>query len=420
MTEVVERAAASDIDAKRLRSDFPIFRRHIHGHRLVYLDSAATSQKPETVLAAIDRYYRESNANVHRGVYLLAEDATELFESARSSVARFIGAPESAEVIFTRNASEAINLVAYAWGRHNISGGDVIVTTPLEHHSNFVPWQILASQVGADLALVELHPDGTLDLDSLDALLARGRVKLVTVAWVSNVLGTINPVQVIARRAHDAGALVLFDAAQAAPHLPLDVSATEADFVAITGHKMLGPMGIGVLWARRKLLEEMPPFLAGGEMIRRVTEQGSTWNELPWKFEAGTPNVEGAIGLQAAVEYLEALGMDAIRAHERRLVGLALERLQQIDGLRLLGPEDADLRGGVVAFDMASVHPHDLASILDRTGVCIRAGHHCAQPLHDRLGIAASARASFYVYNDEDDVDVLVEGIETAKRVMGA
>ncbi len=416
MTSVVE--VPDTLDVGRVRQDFPILQREMQGHRLVYLDSAATSQKPVSVLEAMDDYYRVSNANVHRGVYQLAEEATELYETARAAVASFIGAPSEDEVIFTRNATEAINLVAYTWARQNVQRGDVIVGTPLEHHSNFVPWQILAQEREADFRLMNLRPDGTLDLDSFDLLLQEGRVKLVTVAYISNVLGTINPVQEIARRAHEAGALVLVDAAQAAPHLPLDIPATGADFVALTGHKMLGPMGIGVLWGRRELLEEMPPFQGGGEMIRRVTETGSTWNDLPWKFEAGTPNVGGAVGLKAAIEYLSGVGMEAVRAHERALVAFALERLEEIPDVTVFGPTDPELRGGVVSFDVEGVHPHDLASILDRWGVCIRAGHHCAQPLHNRLGISASARASFYIYNDVDDIDILMTGLQDAKRIM--
>lgn len=410
--------AAPSLDPVRVRDDFPILKRPIRGKRLVYLDSANTSQKPVSVLEAMDEYYRRSNANVHRSVYLLAEEATELFEDARQKLADFIHAATVEEIIFTRNASEALNLVAYSWGRRNIRAGDIIVATPTEHHSNFVPWQVLAEEAEAHLELIELHSDGTLDLDSLDRILATGRAKLVAVAHVSNVLGTINPIVEISRRAHEAGAFVLVDAAQAAPHLPLDVTELGADFLAFTGHKMLGPTGMGVLWGRREILEEMPPFLTGGEMIRRVTEQGTTWNDLPWKFEAGTPNMAGAVGLGAAVDYLNGIGMDAVRDHEKKVVSYALGQLQAIPEVVILGPSGADLRGGVIAFNVEGIHPHDLATILDREGVCIRAGHHCAQPLHERLGITATARASFYVYNDVDDVDALCESIEQAKAVM--
>jgi cysteine desulfurase/selenocysteine lyase len=413
----VEESKALDVDA--IGRDFPILSRRIHGHRLVYLDSAATSQKPVQVLDAIRSYYSLNNANVHRGVYLLAEEATEMYEAGRAQVASFINAPAVEEVVFTRNATEALNLVAYSWGPRNLGPGDYLVITPFEHHSNFVPWQSLAKQRGAELRIIDLQPDGTLDLASLDDLLNTGRVKLVAVAGVSNVLGTINPIAEIATRAHRQGALVLVDAAQMAPHMPLDVAAIGADFAAFTGHKMLGPMGVGVLWARQELLEAMPPFLFGGEMIRRVTEAETTWNDLPWKFEAGTPNVEGVVGLAAAIEYLNALDMAKVRDHERALVGYALRRLSSLDGISILGPLDTDLRGGVVAFNVGDIHPHDLASILDRQGVCVRAGHHCAQPLHERLGLAASARASFYVYNAADDVDALCAAIETAKQVMG-
>ena len=402
-----------------VRADFPILGRTVHGRRLVYLDSAATSQKPVQVLDAIREYYLRSNANVHRGVYLLAEEATELYEGARATVANFIGAASPDEVIFTRNATEAINLVAYSWARANLLPGDAVAISALEHHSNFVPWQALARERGAALAIVGLNPDGTFDLDDFDRTLAVRRVKLVAVAGVSNVLGVINPIAEIVRRAHQAGALVLVDAAQMAPHMPLDVSALGADFVAFTGHKMLGPMGVGVLWGRRSLLEEIPPFLFGGEMIRRVTETETSWNDLPWKFEAGTPNVEGAVGLAAAIDYLERIGMASVREHEVALVDYALRALSQFDDINILGPLSSEGRGGVIAFNVGDIHPHDLATLLDRkAGVCVRAGHHCAQPLHERLGLAASARASFYVYNTPADVDALCEGIVQARAIM--
>jgi cysteine desulfurase / selenocysteine lyase len=420
MTAVTERPLIHrTLDTAKIRADFPILDRLIHGHRLVYLDSAATSQKPTAVLEAIADYYATSNANVHRGVYLLAEEATELYEGSRARVAAFVGAGSTEEVIFTRNATEAINLVAYSWGRQNIEAGDAIVISPAEHHSNFVPWQALALERSARLELLDLTPEGMIALDSLDLVLAHGNVKLVAIAGVSNVLGTINPVAEIARRAHAAGSRVLVDAAQLAPHMALDVVELEADFVALTGHKMLAPMGIGVLWAKRELLEAMPPFLYGGEMIRKVTESTTTWNDLPWKFEAGTPNVEGAVGLMAAIDYLDDLGMEAVREHEKALVRYALDRMSAVEGVSVIGPGDAERRGGVIAFTVAGIHPHDLASIVDRhRGVAIRAGHHCAQPLHDRLGLEASARASFYVYNQPADVDMLCEAIEIAERIM--
>ncbi|GAC1327830.1 MAG: cysteine desulfurase [Chloroflexota bacterium] len=409
-------STGSLFDVQTVKRDFPLLERTMHGQPLVYLDSAATAQKPRTVLDALDRYYRCSNANVHRGVYELAEEATEAYESARLTVANFLHATPQ-ETIFVRNATEAINLVAYAWGRKNIRRGDMIVLTPFEHHSNLVPWHILASEVGAELGFLDLHPDGSLDLDSLDRLLQTGRVKLVASAYISNVLGTIVPVETIARRAHDAGALVLIDAAQAVPHLSVDVRALDVDFLACTGHKMLGPMGIGVLYGRRRILEEMSPFLGGGEMIRRVGLRSSTWNDLPWKFEAGTPSVGDAVALAAAVEYLCSVGMDAIGEHDRRLVAYAMSSLQEVDGLHIHGPEQ---RGALVAFSIDGVHPHDLASLLDEQGIAVRAGHHCAQPLHELLGVPATTRASMYLYNDEPDIDVLVEGLASAKRILQA
>ncbi|HEX6507293.1 MAG TPA: SufS family cysteine desulfurase [Chloroflexota bacterium] len=402
------------LDVEVLQHDFPILERTMHGKPLVYLDSAATSQKPRAVLDALQRYYTQLNANVHRGVYELAEEATAAYEEARAKVARFINSTTE-ETIFTRNASEAINLVAYAWGRRNVHRGDIVVLTHLEHHSNLVPWQILAMETGAELAYIGLQPDGSLDLDTLDAHLATGRVKLVTSAYISNVLGTIAPVEEIARRAHSQGAAVLIDAAQGVPHLPVDVRELDVDFMAFTGHKMLGPMGVGVLYGRRSILEEMPPFLGGGEMIRHVDYSGATWNDLPWKFEAGTPSVGDAVGLGAAIDYLEAVGMEAIAEHDRQLAGYAVDRLGGIGGLRIHGPEK---RGAVVAFSLEDIHPHDLASLLDESGIAVRAGHHCAQPLHDLLGVPATTRASFYLYNDERDVDRLVEGIEMAKELF--
>lgn len=403
------------LDVGALRRDFPILQRTMQGKPLVYLDSAATSQKPRAVLDALDSYYTLSNANVHRGVYELAEEATAAYEGARAKVAAFIGATTE-ETIFTRNASEAINLVAYAWGRRNVRRGDIIVLTHLEHHSNLVPWQILATETGAELAFIGLQPDGSLDLETLDRQLETGRVKLVASTYISNVLGTIAPVGEIVRRAHRHGALVLIDGAQAVPHIPVDVRALDVDFLAFTGHKMLGPMGIGVLYGRRSILEEMPPFLGGGEMIRHVEYGSSTWNDLPWKFEAGTPSVGDAVGLGAAVDYLQAVGMETIAEHDGRLARYAVERLRQIDGLHIFGPEQ---RGAVVAFSINGAHPHDVASLLDEAGIAVRAGHHCAQPLHEMLGVPATTRASFYLYNDEHEVDRLAEGLGTAIRIFG-
>jgi cysteine desulfurase / selenocysteine lyase len=405
----------SPLDATRLKQDFPILARTFHGKPLVYLDSAASSQKPRPVLDALQHYYEHSNANVHRGVYALAEEATAAYESARGTVARFINASLQ-ETIFTRNASEAINLVGYSWGNANLRKGDLIVLTQLEHHSNLVPWLMLAERTGAEVAYIELHPDGSPDMDSLDRLLATERVKLVASAFVSNVLGTLLPVKDIACRAHRAGAVYVVDGAQAVPHLAVDVRDLDVDFLAFTGHKMLGPMGVGVLFGRRELLEEMPPFLGGGEMIRHVDYRGATWNDLPWKFEAGTPSVGDAVGLAAAIGYLENIGIDSIAEHDRRLAEYAVARLGEITGLSIYGPRH---RGALVAFSLTGIHPHDLASLLDEDAIAVRAGHHCAQPLHDLLGVSATTRASFYVYNDESDVDRLVDGIEHAKRTFG-
>lgn len=406
---------SSRLDVAALRSDFPLLQRSMHGKPLVYLDSAATAQKPRSVIEAMNQYYRQRNANVHRGVYELAEEATADYETARRTVAAFINAtPE--ETIFVRNATEAINLVAYSWGRRNIHRGDTIVLTPVEHHSNLVPWQILAAESGAQIEFISLHPDGSLDLASLEKHLDSGRVKLVASTYISNVLGTIAPVQEMAKRAHDAGAVILIDGAQAVPHLPVDVRDLDVDFLAFTGHKMLGPMGIGVLFGRRATLEAMPPFLGGGEMIRRVGLRESSWNELPWKFEAGTPSVGDAIGLRAAVEYLQQAGMEAVAGHDRQLATYAMQALQAVAGVHVYGPVD---RGAVVAFNLEGIHPHDLASLLDEQGIAVRAGHHCAQPLHDLLDVPATTRASFYLYNDERDVDALVAGLGRAKSVFG-
>jgi cysteine desulfurase/selenocysteine lyase len=396
-----------------VRADFPVFDRGF-----AYLDSAATSQKPRQVIEAIDSYYRSSNANVHRGVYKLAQEATDLFEGARERVARFAGS-ETATTIFTRNATEAINLVAYAWGREHIHEGDEVLITHMEHHSNIVPWQILCSERGAKLRYLHVSGEGLLSLDELDQVLAEGRVKLVSVTHVSNVLGTINPVAEIAARARAAGAVSVIDGSQAVPQMAVDVSEIGADFYAWTGHKALGPTGIGVLHGTRELLESMRPFLGGGDMIASVGFDSSTYNELPWKFEAGTSAIAEGVGLGAAIDYLDAIGMDAVRAHERDLTGYTLERLGDIDGLRTFGPRDLDLRGGVVSFEVEGIHPHDLAELCDREGVCVRAGHHCAQPLMREMGVPATARASFHVYNNREDVDRLVAALNEARNVFG-
>jgi cysteine desulfurase/selenocysteine lyase len=418
MATVTTARVAGAVDWAAVREDFPILKRLVHGKRLVYLDSAATSQKPEVVIEAVREYYRTYNANIHRGVYLLSEEATAAYEEARRKVARFINAPSVREVIFTRNTTEAINLVAYAWGRHNLKPGDVIVLTIMEHHSNLVPWQLLAEETGAQLECVGITPDGLLDLEQLDRALAKA-VKLVAVVHAANALGTINPVQEIVRRAHGAGALCLVDGAQSVPHMPVDVQEIGCDFLAFSGHKMLGPTGIGVLWGRLELLERMPPFIAGGGMIRRVTLARTTFADVPERFEGGTPAIAQAIGLGVAVDYLSALGMAAVRQHEQELTAYALERLACVGGVRIFGPPDATNRGGVLSFYLADIHPHDVASILDRQGIAIRAGHHCCQPLMDFLGVPATARASFYIYNSRDDVDALVEGLHIAKQVFG-
>jgi len=399
-----------------IRDDFPILRQRVNGKPLVYLDSAATSQKPRQVIEALVRYYEEYNANVHRGVYSIAERATAEYEAARAKVARFIGAGGPEEVLFTRNVTEALNLVAYAWGRANVRSGDEILLTEMEHHSNLVPWQLLAQERGARLRHIPFDERGRLGLDDLDRLLT-DRTKIVAVVHVSNTLGTINPVAEIARAAHARGAVVVVDGAQSTPHRPVNVRALGADFFGFTGHKMLGPMGIGGLWGRRDLLETMGPFLGGGEMISDVWLDHAQWNELPWKFEAGTPNVADAIALGAAVDYLERIEMAAVAAHEREITAYAMERLREIPGLRILGP-GVDERGGVVAFSMDGMHPHDVAQVLDTEGVCVRAGHHCTKPLHRKLGIGASVRASFYVYTIKEEIDALTQALQKTRELF--
>jgi len=402
------------LDPAALRGDFPILDREVRGRPLVYLDSANTSQKPRQVLDAMADYYERHNANVHRAVHTLSEEATHLFEQARGKVARFVGASERATV-FTKNASEAINLVAYAWGLRNLREGDEILVTEMEHHSNLVPWQLVAAMTGARVRAVPVTGDYLLDLDALDRLLG-GRTRMVAVSAMSNMLGTLNPVPVVAERAHAAGALVLADAAQAVPHAGARLDELGVDFLAFTGHKMLGPMGVGVLAAREGVLQGMEPFLGGGEMIRDVTIEGSTWNDIPWRFEAGTPNVAEAVGLGAAVDYLRALGMDRVRAAEADLTAYALKRLGEVQGLRVYGPAELEHRGGVVSFTLGSIHPHDVAQVLDEEGIAVRAGHHCTMPLHRRLGVQATTRASFSVYSTVDEVDALVAGLEKTSR----
>ena len=404
-------------NAEDIRRDFPILARQVHGKPLVYLDSTASSQKPMAVIEAMSTYYETTHANVHRGVYEISEEATAKMERARVKTARFINARQSKQVIFTRNTTESINLVAYSWGYASIKAGDLIVLTEMEHHSNLVPWQLLAQRSGARLEFVPVTDDGLLRLDVYEQLLQQ-QPKLVAFAHMSNVLGTINPAREMIAQAHAVGALVLLDAAQSVPHMPVDVQALDVDFLCFSAHKMLGPTGIGVLYGKRDLLEAMPPFMGGGDMIRTVGLRESTWNDLPWKFEAGTPAIAEAIGLGAAVDYLNALGMENVLRHEQRITAYAMEQLQKVPGLTIYGP-DATQRGGVISFTLGDIHPHDLASILDQeVGVAIRAGHHCAQPLMERFGLSATARASFYVYTIESDVDTLVQGLHKALEIF--
>ena len=411
-------AIAPDAKLAQIVADFPLLReRNSHGKRLVYLDSAATSQKPQAVIDALVGYYSTYNANIHRGVYEIAARATDAFEGARRTVAAFINA-QPQEVIWTRNATEAINLVAYSWGTHNLGPGDVILTTQLEHHSNLVPWQLLAQKTGASLRYIPVDDRGVHILDNLDALLKGA--KLVALSHVSNTLGTIAPLATIIPAAHAAGALVLVDGAQSVPNMPIDVVALDADFFVFSAHKMCGPTGIGALYGKRALLEAMPPFLAGGDMIRTVSYESATFNELPWKFEAGTSNIADAIAFGAAVDYLQGVGMDWVREHERNLMRYAFARLDELDnrGLVVYGPRDVDLVADVISFNFGDIHPHDLASILDEEGVCVRAGHHCTMPLMEKMGWPATTRASFYIYNTEADVDALVAGLQRAAAIF--
>ena len=405
---------SSALDVNAIRGDFPILEREVYGKRLVYLDNAATSQKPRQVIDALVRYYESYNANIHRAVHALGEEATAAYEEAREKVERFIGAASSESVIFTRNTTEAINLVAYAWGRANVGEGDEIILTQMEHHSNLIPWQQLAAEKGATIRYIEIKPNGTLELGNLSGLFGE-HTKLLAMPHVSNSLGTINPAEEIVAEARKRGVTTLIDGAQAVPHMPVDVEAVGADFYAFSAHKMLGPTGVGVLYARRELLEEMAPFLGGGEMIRKVTFEGATWNDLPWKFEAGTPNIADVIAFGSAIDYLDALGMDNVRRHEVEVTTYAMERLRGLDDVTLYGPDEPDQRGGVVSFNYGDLHPHDVGTILDRHGVAIRAGHHCTQPLMRCLGVTGTARASFYIYNTRDEVDALIEGLKAAR-----
>ena len=413
-TEIVARIP---FDVMTLRQDFPILGRELRpGVPLVYLDSTATTQKPIAVLDAMDRFYRNNNANIHRGVHTLAEEATAMYEAARQQVADFIHATSSSEIVFTRNATEAINLVAYTWGRANLKAGDMLILTEMEHHSNLVPWQIMAAECGLTLEFIPVTDEGLLDLDVYRTLLERGP-KLVAFTGMSNVLGTINPAVEMIAMAHAAGALTVVDGAQSVPHLPMDVRVLDTDFLAFSAHKMLGPTGIGALYARERLLEAMPPFLGGGDMIKTVHLRTFTPNDIPHKFEAGTPAVAEAVGFGAAIAYLNGIGMENVAAHERELVTYVLERLEEIPGVNVIGPAPAK-KGGVASFTMRGVHPHDVAQILDHYGVAVRAGHHCAQPLHEKFGITATTRASFYVYSMKEEVDKLVTGIYQVKKIF--
>jgi cysteine desulfurase/selenocysteine lyase len=411
--------ASTALDPEVIRRDFPLFEREFGGRRLAYLDSAATALKPRVVSEAVDGYNRRYSSNVHRGIYTIGEEATAAYEGAREKVARFINAPEAREVVFVRNATEAINLVAYSWGRHNIGPADAIVLTELEHHSNLVPWQLLAQEKDADLEFVPFDAEGRLIMDSYEVLL-RTQPKLVAFTHKSNGIGTLTAVKEMVAQAHEAGALVLVDGAQAVPHQPVDVQDIGADFYVFSGHKMLAPAGSGALWARAELLEAMPPFLSGGDMINSVHLRHSTFADIPYKFEAGTPDVPAAIGLGAAVDYLEAIGMDRLAAHEEALTAYALEMLpREVPGIRIHGPKVAADRAGIVTFTLPEAHAHDVASLLDREAVAIRAGHHCTQPLHERLGESATGRASFNVYSGTDDIDRLAAGLRGVQRIFG-
>ena len=404
---------------ENIRKDFPILERKVRDNKtLVYLDNASTTQKPNQVIDAINDYYKNHNANIHRAVYALAEEATELYEQTRDKVANFINVPNRDEIIFVRGTTEAINLVAYAWGRTHIKEGDIIVTTEYEHHSNIVPWQLLTQEKGAKLEYIGMDDNGELILEDLDKYLATGKVKLVAFSLMSNVLGTISDAEAIISKCKDAGVLTLVDGAQAVPHMKVDVEKLNCDFFAFSGHKMLGPTGIGILWVKKPVLETMNPFHGGGDMIREVHKYETTWNDLPYKFEAGTPNIADVVGFGAAIDYLTKIGMDNIREHEIELTKYALEKLSQVKGLHVYGTKDIAKRGGVISFNFADVHPHDVAQIIDEEGIAVRSGHHCAQVLMERLNVAATSRASFYIYNTKEDIDVLVNSLNTVARLF--
>ncbi len=409
--------ACKTLDPSVLRHDFPIFTRTVHGKPLIYLDNAATTQRPSAVIHAITEYYSRYNANVHRAVHTLSHEASVAYEDAHKKAAKFVNARSWREIVFTRNATEAINLVAYAWGLHHLQPGDEVLLTIMEHHSNIVPWQMLREPKKIELKFLDVTDEGRLKFADLPKLLTQ-RTKLVGVVYASNVLGTINPIREIIEEAKRVGAVTLVDAAQAAPHLPIDVQALGCDFLAVSGHKMLGPTGIGFLYGRKELLEAMRPFLHGGDMISTVTTESVTFNELPWKFEAGTPNIAGGIGLGAAIDYLSTLGLKNVYAHEQKILEYALEKLSQIPDLEIYGPKDTQDRLAVISFNLKGVHPHDVAGILDEAGIAVRSGHHCAQPLMRRLGMENTARASFYIYNSEDDVDALVDALKTVRKLF--
>jgi cysteine desulfurase/selenocysteine lyase len=414
---------ASDVhtglDVERIRADFPILRREINGRPIAYLDSANSAQKPRQMIDAMSNFYATSYANVHRAVYALGVEATEAFEGTRSKVRALLNAPSEREVIFTRDATEAINLVAYSYGRTNLGPGDVIVTTEIEHHSNLVPWQVLAQATGAELRYIRMDGHGELQLDQLQEIERAGTVKLLAVVDQSNSLGTVNPIRDLADWVHGLGGVILVDGAQSVPHRPVDVQAMKADFLAFSGHKLCGPSGAGALWGRRELLEAMPPFLTGGEMIRSVRLGGTSWNDLPWKFEAGTPAIAEVVGMGAAIDYLTEIGLDAIHDHETAITAYALERLAEVPGLTIHGPLDPARRGGVVSFSLEGVHPHDVAEILGSDGVCVRAGHHCTQPVMEALGVAATTRASFYLYTVPEEIDRMIDSLHRVRSIFG-
>ena len=407
------------ISVDQIRKDFPILQRKVRNDKnLVYLDNAATTQKPIQVINAITDFYTNHNSNIHRAVHALAEEATEAYEVTRDKIAKFLNIADRQEIVFVRGTTEAINLVAYAWGRQNIKEGDVIVTTEYEHHSNIVPWQLLTQEKKAKLEYIAIDDNGELILDQLDQYLATGKVKLVTVSQMSNVLGTITDVAAVVAKCKKAGVRVLIDGAQSVPHMKVDLSTLGCDFFAFSGHKMLGPTGVGVLWAKKELLEQMAPFHGGGDMIREVHKYETTWNDLPYKFEAGTPNIADVIGFAAAIDYLNNIGMDYVRAHEIEITKYALDKLSKINGIKLYGTSDMSKRGGVISFNFADIHPHDLATIIDEDGIAIRSGHHCAQVLMEKLDIAATSRASFYIYNTKEEVDALINSLSRAARLF--